>query len=87
MICNNFHKCIINVKFASIFTNTPMCVSTVYSVLSRVPNKYHWHITRVGFEPAILVIIEQCLIDKPITKNHLNDIEWPDGKMVLKLTT
>ena len=36
-----------------------MCVSTVYSVLSPSPvNKYHRHITRVGFEPSTLAVLE-----------------------------
>ena len=39
-----------------------MCVSTVYSVLSPSPaKKYHRHVTRVGFEPTTLAILEQCL--------------------------
>ena len=37
-----------------------MCVSTVYSVLSRILwTKYYRHVTRVGFEPTTLPILEQ----------------------------
>ena len=42
------------------FTHTPMCASTVYSVLSRVLlKKNHRHITRVGFEFTSFNILEQ----------------------------
>ena len=37
-----------------------MCVSIVYSVPSPVKN-YYRQVTRVGFEPTTLAILEQCL--------------------------
>ena len=38
-----------------------MCVSTVYPVHLMLCEKYHRHITQVGFESTIFENLEQCL--------------------------
>ena len=50
------------IQLISVFTLTPMCVSTVYSVLTRAlwKQKLKAIITAVWLEPTIFVILEQC---------------------------
>ena len=69
-----------NINFG-FYPYTDVCEHCILSTFQSPVNKYHRHVTRVGFEPTTLAILEQCLTnidyrDCPVASGTLNPMFW-----------